>query len=131
MRSGACIVITALCCLLVIATSASAEGAWVLWERTSMTSPKVNDSAPWSIKSAHERKVACDEALAKDMGYWIGQWAKDGYKVVGPGEKGGPAPFVRFGDRNVWVVTPADMWVLTRTYDCLPDTVDMRGPNGK
>ena len=117
--------------LLMLATSASAEGAWVLWERTRLNSPKVNDSAPWSIKSAHEGKGACGEALAKDMDYWIGQWSKDGYKVVGPGEKGGSAPFVRFGDRIVVVVKPADTWVLTRTYDCLPDTVDPRGPRGK
>jgi hypothetical protein len=70
------------------------------------------DSAGWTIKSAHEGKGACETALIEDMNFWVGQWAKDGFKVVGPGERGGPAPFVRVGDRLVAVVKPADKWVL-------------------
>jgi len=60
-RRWLCALITTLCCVLAISTSASAECAWVLWQELPIT------SGGWSLdtgtESAFPTKTACEKRL--------------------------------------------------------------------
>ncbi len=56
-RRSPCILVTTFCCLLAIATSASAECAWVLW--TQALSPQRIELGPWNPAGGFDQRQEC------------------------------------------------------------------------
>jgi hypothetical protein len=94
----------ALLCLLTLATSAHAEGAWILW--------MMGASSPWDSIGTFPTREQCVGALRQEAQ----AVEKLGLKVTEDVPGGS------------FAATDADRDIRGQ---CLPDTMDPRGPKGK
>jgi len=104
-RRSPCILLTTLCCLLALATSASAECAWLMWRSDPYINKGQWDHAgdvvnigPPSPKAYGSRSECEQEARERNLN------ATAGAKTLNR---------------------------LPPKFSCLPDTVDPRGPKGE
>jgi hypothetical protein len=99
-----CICVGALCGLLTLATSASAEGAWTMW--------MMGAASPWDSVGTFPTREQCLDALHQQAQ----AVEKLGLKVT------------EDVSGNSFGATDADRDMRGQ---CLPDTVDPRGTKGK
>jgi hypothetical protein len=104
----------ALLCVLSLATSASAECAWVLWlNHTGVVAGE--ELALWIPLNASTNNPDCQQVLAATL--------------QADRRAGNPADAVtQRGSNMIDIVSAAGPHTLL--YVCLPDTVDPRGPKG-
>jgi hypothetical protein len=105
MRRWTCLVGTMLCCVLTIATSAHAECVWVLWQEHRKVGTSWQDRALF-FERAYTTREECERRR------------EDGDVVAGNDNETKAAR--RIPDDGI-----------RRFYQCVPDTVDPRGPKGK
>ena len=106
-----CIVVTTFCCLLAVVASAQPASRWMLWERQTYGS----EGTTWRGLEAFGTERECRTAALRE--------ARLKYLSFGRTK----SPQLK-GSR---VEVPVEFETQIFSYDCLPDTVDPRGPKGK
>jgi len=107
MRATLCVrILLVLCCSLTLATSASAECAWVLWEFSPSAGEQFSGGGHWGREGAFADRDSC---------------VKEARKVV---EK---MPSVKFDDLPGGIGWRGLASIYSKRQ-CWPDTVDPREP---
>ncbi len=101
------IVLATLCCLLAVATSASAEGAWILWSQ-----PYLPSRGAWILQTAYPTAAECMKALDDSARTLL-------------------VKTERINPTTLFVMTTVDGVLYGFQWQCFPDTIDPRGPKGK
>jgi len=113
------VALAALLLLIIFASPAAAQSAWVLWQEA--TGPPTYESSTWTV-STWETKEACEQVLAEKV-----------RSYSAPLRGGEVTVDDRTGRSRVWWRTRlmGGLTLVTEyTYTCAPDTVDPRGPRG-
>jgi len=109
-------ILLALLGLLVLATSAHAECAWVLWDEVSTLTTSSNPTQTiWHIGAAVPLHEACQSLMRREIQTRAAKLRETGDATV---------------EGDTLIASGRDFTAVHR-YTCLPDTVDPRGPKGK
>lgn len=130
MRIIACIVSVALLSLTLVAGSASAECAWVLWSEISDVGPhQITSIRSWGVLIALETRTECEDMLTR---IWQQQLDEENKPSPDKSETM-KSVYSRLGFIEVIQRGQQGQFLGKHTtrYQCLPDTLDPRGPKGR
>ena len=108
MRLARRILLLVVLSLLASVATASAECAWLVWWTGT------NIGGNWAILGAHPTLSECD----RDLSTYLKSYKRDGWTVQGASGSGSHG-------------FDAEKGGVAKVFECLPDTVDPRGPKGK
>jgi|RhiMetdeSRZDD1v2_1073273.scaffolds.fasta_scaffold19520_7 hypothetical protein len=103
-------------CLLTSAATAYAECAWVLWMGSTVHRPTLREQI-WTPVGAMSAQNECEQGRDTKVADFVRPSEVMKTKMLGP--------------HTVHEESEAANIVIHRTFLCLPDTVDPRGPKGK
>lgn len=114
--------------LVVVTTSAHADGAWLWWQEVQWKTP-AGIRVTWDTPRAYASQAACATQLASEV-----QRLEAKYRAEESATLGQTATLLP-GDLTAEIlsVDPSHLerGQLTMRIYCLPETVDPRGPKGK
>jgi hypothetical protein len=111
------VVLFSLLCLTTFATSAAAARAWVLWKQPATL--KGGDDG-WELWAAYPALTSCTQALDSREAE-----ARKGMPFTDISRRAPTDLFLMFREDKSGIFTSGITW------QCLPDTVDPRGPREK
>src|ERR1700687_216584 len=112
------VLVSALCALLAVATSASAECTWLLWQEDQDNIHPSTAKKEWITPIAYPDRAECVAVIGKRVKVW--EENRSPRQEVRPSANGTAAEFITWTKRR--------MGFSRYRLHCLPDTVDPRGP---
>lgn len=125
--------LAAMLAMHTLASSAWAECAWLLWMHIKLRMPGVRPADEWRRESVEDTRAACLVSMNDEFDRFVVAYKRGGATVVHsldeiPKGQSRPPHLVTVGRQQLTSYNGDSF--SEASFECLPDTVDPRGPKG-